>query len=114
MFFQRVLALWDKAISKVFYFGAWGTGDQNGKHRWTYLIDVGHSIGVVGVDGKIHTIMSYWSVRHYYDRKKLLKRVPVRKDLKDGERLATPEEIAQHRVELSEQIARSSGGGMTI
>ena len=117
MFFQRVLALYDKAISEIFWLQSWGDGgesDGKGKNRWIYLVDVGHKkIGVVGVDGKIHTTMRYWAARHYYDGKKLLKRIPVRKDLKEGERLATQEEIAQHQVELRERFAGIPGGGMS-
>ena len=109
MLFQKIFALWDKVISEIFWLQAWGTGDEHGENRWTYLIDVGHPIGVVGANGKIHTLMSYWSVHHYYDRKKLLKRIPVRKNLLDGERLATPEEISRHQAEIRQQFANSGG-----
>ena len=112
MLFQRILALWDKVISEIFRLQAWGTGDERGENQWTYLVDVGRPIGVVGVDGKVHTLMSYWSVHHYYDGKKLLKRIPVRKDLRDDERLATPDEISRHQAEVRKQFANS--GGLTI
>lgn len=110
MFFQRVLAWFDKIISEVFWLQAWGTGDEKSNHNWIYLVDVGRTIGVVGVDGKIRTMIGYWSVHHYYDGKKFLKRIPVRKDLKAGERLATRKEIVQHQKELSEQFVKTSSG----
>ena len=114
MFLQHILAWIDRAISEVFSLEAWGTGDEEGKHQWTYFISVGRTIGVMGVDGEIRTIMGSRSVHHYYDGKKLLRRIPVRRDLKEGERLATREEIAQHRAEFSERVARTSCGGTII
>jgi len=110
MLFQRILALWDKAISGLFGLQEIGTGDQKGRNRWIYLIDIGHTIGVVGVDGSIRIMSSYWSVNHHRDGKKLLQRIPVRKDLKDGERLATEEELATYQIELRKEFARNSGG----
>ncbi|TSC61634.1 MAG: hypothetical protein G01um101448_627 [Parcubacteria group bacterium Gr01-1014_48] len=110
MFLQRILALWDKVISEIFRLSSWGTGNEKSLNQWIYLVDIGHTIGVVAATNKIHTIMSYWSVRHYYDGKKLLKRIPVRKDLKEGERLATAKEIVQYQKGFEEQSSRSSGG----
>lgn len=112
MFFQRIFALFDKIISEIFRLQAWGTGDEKANNRWTYFVDVGQTVGVVGANGKIHTMMGYWSVHHYYDGKSLLRRIPVRKDLKEGERLATQEEIARHQIELRQKFARTSGGMM--
>lgn len=106
MYLQRILASLDKLVSEIFWLQSWGTGDENNKNQWIYFVDVGRTIGVVGVDGKIHTLMGYWSVRHYYDGKKLLNRIPVRKDLKPGERLAIPEEILHHQGETRGQLAK--------
>jgi len=108
-FFQHILASWDKAISDLFHLQSWRTGNTNSDHQWTYFVDFGPTICIVGTDGKIHTMMSYWSVHHYYDRNRLLKRISVRKDLKDGERLATPDEIAQYREESRKRFAEDGG-----
>lgn len=95
---QRLLAALDKKISKLFSLQSFGHGNEKGIHQWIYFMNVGPTIGVVGVDGKLHTVMSYYSVRHYVNGKKLQKRIPVRKDLKEGERLATREEIEQYLI----------------
>jgi hypothetical protein len=109
MFFQRILASLDKLLSEIFWLESWGIGDENSKTKWIYFVDIGHTIGVMGTDGKIHTMMGYWSVLHYYDGKKLLKRIPIRKDLKPGERLATLEEIQSHQAELRKRFSEKSG-----
>lgn len=109
MFFQRIFARVDRILSSLFWLEAWGHGDKNREYRWEYFIDIGKTIGVVGLDGKIHTMMGYWSVRHYYENGKLVKRIPVRKDLGGGERLATNEEIALHQAELRRQHAQRHG-----
>lgn len=99
MYIQRVLARVDKGISAFFGLQEWAHCNTNGDHRWTYFVDIGKAIGIVGADGNVHTVASYWSVRHYNEDGKLVRRIPVRKDLKEGERLATGKEIAQHRAE---------------
>lgn len=110
MLFQRFLALLDRAISELFRLQSWGDGFEDRDHRWIHFVDFGPTIGVVGKDGRIHTMMSYWSVRHYYDGQgKLLKRISVRKDLKKGERLATRGEIAAHQRDVRSQFSESRG-----
>lgn len=109
MYFQRHLASLDKLVSKIFWLQSWGSGDENNENQWIHFVDVGRTIGVVGVDGEIHTLMGYWSVRHYYNGKKLLKRIPVRRDLKPGERLATSEEILRHQT-IRRQLDQTSSG----
>ena len=110
MLFQRLLALLDKATSEVFRLQSWGDGFEDRDHRWVHFVDVGPTIGIVGQDGKVHTMMGYWSVRHYYDGKgKLLKRIPVRKDLKEGERLATKDEIYTHQRDVRRQFSEGHG-----
>lgn len=108
MLFQRLLALFDKVISKVFRLQSWGDGFEDRDHQWIYFVDFGSIVGIVGQDDEVHTMMGYWSVRHYYDgRGKLLKRIPVRKDLKEGERRATQEEIALHREKVYRRFSRA-------
>jgi hypothetical protein len=94
---QRMLAQLDEAICSRLDLESWGDGDMLGKHCHVYFVGVGPSIGIMGIDGRIHTVMGYFSVRHYYDGSELLRRIPVRKDLKIGERLVTEEEILQHQ-----------------
>ncbi|HEY4523798.1 MAG TPA: hypothetical protein VJK04_02925 [Candidatus Paceibacterota bacterium] len=106
---QRILAWFDEVISSLFNMSSLGSGNDQGGHIWTYFFDIGPRIGIVGNDSKIHTVTGYFSVQHYYNGDKLLKRIPVRKDLASGERLATSEEIRQHQKELS---LRSHSGGM--
>ena len=110
MFIQRILALFDKVISTVFGFTEVGTGDQKGDNVWTYFFDFGRLISIVGVDGKIHTTSTYSAVRHYRKGKKLLKRIPVRKDLKKGERLATQQETHERQLKLREELSRAHSG----
>lgn len=110
--FQLMFALIDKMVSEMFALQSWGTGNEAGENRWTYFVDFGRLIGIVGTDGKIHTLMSYWSVHHYYDGKKLLRRILVRRDLKQGERLATPEEVRHHQDELRERYGTHLCGGL--
>lgn len=112
MLIQRLLAWVDEIISEVFWLQSWGDGDESWNNRWTYFVDLGPRIGIVGTNGIIHTIMGKWSVHHHYCGGTLLKRIPVRKDLKEGERLATKEEITQHL----EDARRNSilYGGMVI
>ncbi|MEK7612392.1 MAG: hypothetical protein AAB407_03565 [Patescibacteria group bacterium] len=46
----------------------------------------------------------FWSVNHYYDGNKLLRRILARKDLKTGERLATEEEVLQYQEKLRKEF----------
>ena len=106
---QFVLACSDKIFSKLFRLQAWGTGDDLHRHEWIHFVDVGPTIGIAGADGKIRTMMGYWSVRHYYDGAKLLKRIPVRKDLKEGERRATAEEVRLYQAQVMQELSSRPG-----
>ena len=93
MVIQKFLSLCDRVISSAFSLEVWGTGDEKGTYRWTHFGKFGRSVGVVGTDGEIRTLMGFWAVSHHLEKGKLTKRVFVRKDLREGERLATEEEI---------------------
>lgn len=98
--FQRFLAFLEKTISKALSLQSSRTiNEEKNESIHEYFFDFGSRIGIVGTNGKIHTVTGYWSIRHYYyyDNKDgeilLLQRVPIRKDLKEGERLATRKEL---------------------
>lgn len=93
MILQKFLAFLDRFISELFQIQSSGTIFEEERSKWEYFFDFGPRIGIVGTDEKIHTVTGYWAIRHYYDGSRLLKRASTRKDLKDGERLATPDEL---------------------
>ncbi|HBX58294.1 MAG TPA: hypothetical protein DEG18_01640 [Candidatus Yanofskybacteria bacterium] len=65
-----------------------GAGDIDDAYQWTYFVTIGPVIKIVNMRGEVVEATGYWSVRHYYDEQgKLLKRIPVRKDLGCGKRL---------------------------
>ena len=101
---QKLLSLFDRAISSVFRLEKWAIGDDDGTYRCTYFVDKGRTIGVIGVDGEMRVMMGYWAVHHHLEKGKLTKRVLVRKDLKEGERIATEAEIRQHISELLQKL----------
>lgn len=108
MRWQRFLGWLDVRISSLFKMTSSGTG-PDGNERWTYFPDYGKRIGIVGVDGRIHTMMGYWAIHHYYENNKLARRVAVRNDLQEGERLATQEEIDCHTAQLIAKFSRPAG-----
>ena len=85
---QNVLAWFDRVISSAFRLEAWGQGNDDGPRQWTYFVTSRPVIKIVNMRGEVLEATGYWSVRHYYDEKgRLLKRIPVRKDLGCGKRL---------------------------
>ncbi len=108
-FFRSLLGKMDEAISDALRLSSWGDTADPQHERWIFYVDRGRTIGIVGTDGRIHTLMGYHSVRHYYEGDRLVRRIPVRKDLKPGERLATWPELIRHQRELREQFANASG-----
>lgn len=91
--FLQILTFLDRTISELFRLQSSGTILEEGKSVWEYFFDFGPRIGIVGIDGKIHTVTGRWAIQHYYEGNKLLKRVSALRDLKDGERLATFNEL---------------------
>ena len=86
---QNILAWFDRVVSSIFRLQAWGQGDIDGAYQWTYFVAVGPVIKIVDVNGEVLEATGYWSVRHYYDEQgRLMKRIPVRKDLGCRKRLA--------------------------
>ena len=121
MLLQRLLALnfsawFDRAVSEMFQLESWGDGHEDQPHTWIYFATIGSRIGIVGVDGRMHTIMGYFAVRHHYDGQgNLLQRVPVRKDLKQGERLVTEEtEIVRHQQREADECSKQPSVGMSF
>lgn len=112
MLVQRLLATIDILMSKVYRFESWDDSSPNGESTWLYCVGQGKRVGIVGADGKVHTILGSRTVRHYYRRRYLTRRILVRKDLKEGERLATQREIDQYQDEARERW--SEAGGLTF
>jgi hypothetical protein len=108
-FFRTLLGKLDVAVSEFFWLQSWGDTSNPERERWTFYVDRGHTIGIVGTDGKVHTMVGYHAVNHYYEGGRLARRVPVRRDLKPGERRATAQEIDDHRRELSEHFSHAHG-----
>jgi hypothetical protein len=110
MFFQRIRAWIDVMVTDLFGLSSMGTGNPNKENLWTYFADWGPTIGIVGANGRVHTLVGYWAVHHYHAGHTLTKRIPVRNDLKRGERLATRKEIEQRRKEITKGFRESVGG----
>lgn len=106
MLLQRILASLDILVSKLFKLEHWTTGSMEGIHERTFYVRHGHLFGIVGVDGFVHTMMHSCVVKHRYNGKVLIRRIRVIKDLKMGERLATPEEL-----EARQKIRHMGRGG---
>ena len=109
MQWQSILAELDLWISAWFGLERWTLGDTSGMHSRLFYLRGKKMIGIVGVDGRIHTVMSYRTVMHEYDGSRLLRRVLVRKSLKKGERLATEAEIQAHRERSRMEMNNSVG-----
>ena len=109
----RIFAWIDRFLTNTFRLGGTlglGTSGSEITQRIYYIgIGRGPTIGIVGVDGQIHTLIGYWSVRHYLEEGRVVRRVPVRKDLKKGERLATRGEIVAYQKKRQEEWARVPG-----
>ena len=112
MFLQKILCRWDQLVSWTFNLMVSGGGDENGEYKRSYHIELGPRIAIVGANGRIHTLTGYFTVHHYLDKGELIKRIPVRKDLKEGERLATQEEVFRHQGELQAASFTRRGKGM--
>ena len=112
MLFQKILYRLDQLVSWTFNLMVSGGGDENGEFMWSYHQDVGPPIAIVGANGRIHTLTGYFTVHHYLDKGNLVKRIPARKDLKEGERLATQEEVFRHQGELQVAAFARRGKGM--
>ena len=112
---ERLLARFDQAISELFRLESWHLGDTEHEHTSIYYPSIGKGrVGIVGVSGEIHTVMGRRCVRHYYDvTNRLTRRILVRKDLKSGERLATPEEVEAY-LEEQRAIFAKYGAGLLV
>ncbi len=119
MLFQRIFALFDKIVTRVFSMSSSYFGSQDeegyGKGCWSYFCHFGRRICIIGIDGKIHTLTGYWAVHHYVIRdskgERLLRRIPARKDLKNGERLATGKEVVVEQTRMREEFEQRFGRG---
>ncbi len=69
-------------------------------------------IGVIGEDGKMHTIIGAEAVKHFYKNGKFIKRIFVKNDLKTGERLATEEEVNVERERIAMKSICKERSGM--
>ena len=109
MFIQKMLARIDSAISLMFKLEFWILGSTSGPHERLFYLNSGKRIGIVGTDGTIRTIMGYWTVMHECDGSKVLRRVLVRKDLLEGERLATEADFRNYDERRRVEMKNSSG-----
>jgi len=109
---QKIIAWFDGLVSDIFGFSWSRMGNFESLSDAYYFSGFGPRLGIVGADGKIHTIMGYWTVKHSYDGEKLLKRILLRKSLQKGERFATQIEIQSHFEERRRQW--NEGGGFCI
>jgi len=100
---QKILAQCDRFISN--FFEITSSGSKGGsEERWVYFFTFGPRIAIVGTNGKIHRLTGYFAIEHFYKNGTLIKRVPVRKNLAEGERLATNDEIAKWQEETNQLI----------
>ncbi len=112
MLWQSVLASIDIWLSETFRLASCTSRGTYGHHtRMFYLRRGKKRVGIVGVDGRIHTITGYNAVIHEYSGSRLLRRVLVRKNFAKGERLATEAELKADQERTRKEM--ESLGGMT-
>lgn len=107
LFFLRILASCERTISRWFRISRNGEGTTDGGAyigKWTFFSDFGRRIAIVGTNGRVHTLTGYYAVHHYYQKGKLVKRRPVRKNLQPGERLASAQEIFDFQCDLARRF----------
>jgi hypothetical protein len=106
---QRILGWFDREVSNFLWITSMGDGDRKGTSSWCFFSCFGPRVAIVGVDGRIHTLTGRYTINHKYRNGKLVRRIPARKDLEPGERLATGAEIVQYQRELSERFSHAHG-----
>lgn len=89
MLFQRLLARWDKFISNLLRLSRDTTSSGQGTPSVScFYTMLGPRIAIVNEARGVRILTGLFTMRHYYDRDgKLIRRLPVRKEVKKGERL---------------------------
>lgn len=89
MLLQKFLARWDKFISNLLYL-SWDTissGEGTPSTSSFYGL-FGPRIAIINKDGDIRILTGLYAIHHYYDADgKLIRRISVRKEVGEGERL---------------------------
>jgi len=112
MILQRILAWLDERISAVLGLESWTMGSKNSLHTKAFYLNSKKRVGIMGVDGRIHTIMGIRTVFHECDGSKLKRRVHILQSLGKNERFATQEEINVHLE--SQRREFSTGVGFSV
>jgi len=112
MLFQRILAWIDARLSAILGLESWTMGFRNSFHTKVFYLNSKKSVGIVGADGRIHTILGIRTVFHEYDGPKLKRRVHILQSLGKDERFATQEEINAHLESSRREF--STGVGFSI